>query len=102
MFVPTGNTDIRYKLDLTAEEQEILGHVNGRSTVEHICDVSYLSNFETCRILWALLVLGVIRKAAGRGRGRAGRGGRASASASWTSRPSSRSSTRCSAASTTS
>ena len=63
VFFPTGNTEIGYKLDLTAEEQDILGHVNGRATVEHICDVSYLSNFETCRILWALLVLGVIRKA---------------------------------------
>ena len=64
VFFPTGNTEMSYKLDLTSEEQDILGHVNGRSTVEHICDVSYLSNFETCRILWALLVLGVIRKAA--------------------------------------
>jgi hypothetical protein len=63
VFFPAGNTEIGYKLDLTAEEQDILGHVNGRATVEHICDVSYLSNFETCRILWALLVLGVIRKA---------------------------------------
>ena len=62
VFVPTGNTDVLYKLELTTEEQEILDHVNGRSTVEHICDVSYLSNFETCRILWALQVLGVIRK----------------------------------------
>jgi hypothetical protein len=62
VFVPTGNSDVLYKLDLTSEEQEILDHVNGRSTVEHICDVSYLSNFETCRILWALTVLGVIRK----------------------------------------
>ena len=62
VFVPTGNTEVLYKLDLTSEEQEILDHVNGRSTVEHICDVSYLSNFETCRILWALQVLGVIRK----------------------------------------
>jgi len=62
VFVPTGNTEVLYKLDLTSEEQEILDHVNGRSTVEHICDVSYLSNFETCRILWALQVLGIIRK----------------------------------------
>jgi hypothetical protein len=62
VFVPTGNSEVLYKLELTVEEQEILDHVNGRSTVEHICDVSYLSNFETCRILWALQVLGVIRK----------------------------------------
>src|SRR5699024_3754229 len=56
VFFPTGNTEMLYKLELTPEEQDILGHVNGRATVEHICDVSYLSNFETCRILWALLV----------------------------------------------
>ena len=62
VFVPTGNTEVLYKLELKSEEQEILDHVNGRATVEHICDVSYLSNFETCRILWALQVLGVIRK----------------------------------------
>ena len=62
VLVPSGTTDVLYKLDLTAEEQEILSHVNGRATVEQICDVSYLSNFETCRILWALKVLGVIRR----------------------------------------
>jgi uncharacterized protein DUF4388 len=62
VLVPTGNTEILYKLDLTAEEQEILSHVNGRATVEQICDVSYLSNFETSRILWALKVLGVVRR----------------------------------------
>jgi hypothetical protein len=62
VLVPSGVTDVLYKLDLTAEEQEILSHVNGRATVEQICDVSYLSNFETCRILWALKVLGVIRR----------------------------------------
>jgi len=62
VLVPSGTTDVLYKLDLTAEEQEILSHVNGRATVEQICDVSYLSNFETCRILWAFKVLGVIRR----------------------------------------
>jgi hypothetical protein len=62
VLVPTGSTDVLYKLDLTAEEQEILSHVSGRATVEQICDVSYLSNFETCRILWALKVLGVVRR----------------------------------------
>jgi hypothetical protein len=60
--VPTGNTDTVYKLDLSPEEQEILAQVNGRATIEQICQVSYLSNFETCRILWALLVLGIVRR----------------------------------------
>jgi len=62
VYVPTGSNDAHFRLDLTEEEQEVLGHVNGRTTVERICDMSYLSNFETCRILWALQVLGVIRR----------------------------------------
>lgn len=72
---PTGDTEILYKLDLSTEEQEVLAQVNGRSTVEQICQVSYLSDFETCRILWALLVLGVIRtEKAGEARPEGGEG----------------------------
>ncbi len=62
VMAPTGDTDLLYKLDLSTEEQEVLAQVNGRSSAEQICQVSYLSDFETCRILWALLVLGVIRR----------------------------------------
>jgi hypothetical protein len=64
VFVRTEDTDILYKLELTEEEGEVLAQVNGRSTVEQICEVSYLSNFETCRILWALKVLRVVRRVA--------------------------------------
>jgi hypothetical protein len=60
--VPTGNTDALLRIELTEEEQEVLTHVNGRASVEQICQVSYLSNLETCRVLWALMVLGVVRK----------------------------------------
>jgi uncharacterized protein YggL (DUF469 family) len=60
--VPTGNTEALYKLEMTHEEQEILSHVNGNASVEQICQVSYLSDFETCRILWAFHVLGLIRR----------------------------------------
>lgn len=60
--VPAGSTAMLYKLDLTEEEQEVLARVNGQSTIEQICQVSYLSNFETCRILWALQVVGAIRR----------------------------------------
>jgi len=60
--VPTGNTEPLLRLELTEEEQEILTHVNGRATIEQICQVSYLSNLETCRILWTLRVLGVVRQ----------------------------------------
>src|SRR5262245_14969748 len=62
VFVRTEDTDIHYKLERTEEEQEVLAQVNGRSSVEQICEVSYLSNFETCRILWALKVLRVVRR----------------------------------------
>jgi Domain of unknown function (DUF4388) len=62
IYVPTGNTEVLYRLELSEEEQEVLAHVNGTSTVEQICQVSYLPNFETCKILWAFQVLGVIRK----------------------------------------
>ena len=60
--VPTGNTDVLLKLELTDEEQEVLSHASGRATYEQICQVSYLSNVETCRVLWALQVLGVLRR----------------------------------------
>jgi hypothetical protein len=60
--VPTGNTDALLRIELSEEEQEVLSQVNGRASVEQICQVSYLSNLETCRVLWALMVLGVVRK----------------------------------------
>jgi hypothetical protein len=59
--VPTDNKEVLGKLRLTDEEQQVLAHVNGRASVEQICQVSHLSNLEACRTLWALLVLGVIR-----------------------------------------
>jgi uncharacterized protein DUF4388 len=62
VFVPTGSTDANTRLDLTEEEQEILAYVNGRASVEQVCDLSYLSSFETCRTLWALTVLGIVRR----------------------------------------
>ena len=60
--VPTGNTEALLRIELTEEEQEVLSHVNGRATIEQICQVSYLSNLDTCRVLWALSVLGVVRR----------------------------------------
>ena len=60
--MPTGSNDSLLRVELTDEEQEILAHVNGRASVEQLCHVSYLSHLETCRALWALMVLGVVRK----------------------------------------
>ncbi|HXK10809.1 MAG TPA: DUF4388 domain-containing protein [Vicinamibacteria bacterium] len=60
--VPTGHTEALLRLELTEEEQEVLSHVNGRASIEQICQVSYLTNLETCRVLWALGVLGAVRR----------------------------------------
>src|SRR5512144_377811 len=60
--VPTGNTEALLRVELTEDEQEVLSHVNGRASIEQICSVSYLSNLETCRVLWALMLLGAVRR----------------------------------------
>jgi hypothetical protein len=60
--VPTGNTEILPRIELSQEEQDILAHINGRATVEQICDASYLTHFETCRLIWAFQVLGLVRR----------------------------------------
>jgi hypothetical protein len=60
--VPTGNTEILQKLDLSDEEQDILAQVNGRATVEQICQASYLPHFDVCRLIWAFQVLGLVRR----------------------------------------
>ncbi|MBN2371588.1 MAG: DUF4388 domain-containing protein [Vicinamibacteria bacterium] len=61
---PFEQSDAFYRLDLTDEEQEVLSYVNGRSSIEQICQMSYLTSFETCRILWALMLVGVVRRGA--------------------------------------
>jgi hypothetical protein len=60
--VPTGNQEALMKLELSEEEQELVAHANGRASIEQICQVSYLSNLETCRLLWSMMVLGVLRR----------------------------------------
>ena len=57
-----GSQEALLKVELSEEEQELVAHVNGRATVEQICQASYLSNLETCRLLWAMVVLGVVRR----------------------------------------
>ncbi len=60
--MPTGNQEALLRIELSEEEQDVLSHVNGRASVEQICQVSYLTNLETCRVLWALIVLGAVRR----------------------------------------
>jgi hypothetical protein len=57
-----GNQEALLKVELSEEEQELVAHANGRATIEQICQVSYLSSLETCRLLWAMMVLGVLRR----------------------------------------
>jgi hypothetical protein len=60
--VPTGAMELVHKLDLSEEELDILSHVNGRATIEQICQASYLPHFETCRLLWAFTIIGLARR----------------------------------------
>lgn len=52
-----------YHLDLTEEESHVYGLLSEVGTVESICDRSYLSNFATCRTLWALLAANLLEDA---------------------------------------
>ena len=56
---------ITYKLDLDSDESHVFSLVNGRLPLEQILALSYLPNFETLRILFALLSVGVIDRGAG-------------------------------------
>jgi len=51
-----------YKLNLDADESQVLSLVNGRINVEQILAMSYLPNFETLRILFGLLAAGVLER----------------------------------------
>jgi hypothetical protein len=51
-----------YKLELDEDESQILSLVNGRLKVEQILTMSYLSNFETLRILYGLVAAGVLER----------------------------------------
>ncbi|HXH40575.1 MAG TPA: DUF4388 domain-containing protein [Thermoanaerobaculia bacterium] len=54
-----------YALELTDEESHVLSLVAEPGTIEEICSRSYLSNFVTCRTLWALLSVNLITEAEG-------------------------------------
>ena len=54
-----------YALELTDEESHVLNLVAEPGTIEEICSRSYLSNFVTCRTLWALLSVNLIAETEG-------------------------------------
>jgi hypothetical protein len=49
-----------YRAALEPNETHVLSLVTGKSDVGALLDVSFASNFETCRILWALKLAGAI------------------------------------------
>ena len=61
----TKNSDaLVFKLELSADESQVLSLVNGRLSVEQILSMSYLTNFETLRILYGLVASGVLERGA--------------------------------------
>jgi len=53
---------ILLNLSLSADESHILSLCGkGQLTVQDICTVSYLTNFETCRILWGFILVGILK-----------------------------------------
>lgn len=52
---------ILLNLSLTPEESHLFSLCQkGQFTVEDVCGMSYLTSFETCRILWAFLTVGAL------------------------------------------
>ncbi len=57
----TESASIRsYQLELNADEMHVLDLLNEPQPVEVVCSRSYLSNFASCRTLWALLTVGLV------------------------------------------
>jgi hypothetical protein len=50
-------------MELTDEESHVLSLFSEPGTIEQICSRSYLSNFVTCRTVWALLSVNLIGEA---------------------------------------
>jgi hypothetical protein len=52
-----------YALELTDEENHVFSLLTEPGTIEDICARSYLSNFVTCRTVWALLTVNLVAEA---------------------------------------
>lgn len=64
VFEQTKGADTRaYSLELSDDEAHVLSLLQQPGTVEDLCGRSYLPNFVTCRTLWALLTVDLIRDA---------------------------------------
>ncbi len=54
--------NLTYKLELDSDESQVLSLVNGTMNLEQILSLSFLSNFETLRILYGLVAVGVLER----------------------------------------
>ena len=61
-LVPGADTR-SYALELSDEESHVLSLMSDAQTVEALCARSYLSNFNTCRTIWALLAANFVQDA---------------------------------------
>jgi hypothetical protein len=52
-----------FRLELSPEEAELLAQFEQPQTVMQICERSYLSHFDTCRIIWGLLTIDLLTDA---------------------------------------
>jgi hypothetical protein len=52
-----------YTLELTDEESHVLNLLDEPTSVETLCSRSYLSNFVSCRTVWGLLSVNLVRDA---------------------------------------
>lgn len=62
VLVPAADSDkVLLNLSLDSEESHLFSLCEKRRfKVEDICGMSYVSNFDTCRILWAFLMIGAL------------------------------------------
>ena len=49
-------------LPLSTEEKEILRMCDAPTSLEEICEASKLNDYDVCRSVWALLILGALMK----------------------------------------
>jgi len=56
---PEGESVV-YQMELGEDESHLFGLAAGRLTIQQICSMSYLSNFETCKALWGFLCVGAL------------------------------------------
>jgi hypothetical protein len=59
--------DLLKDLDLSLEEWTLLSHMERPTALRDLCRASSLNDFEICRLLWAFLTLGIVRREAGEG-----------------------------------